>query len=39
MHQLGWRQDFKSTLYKKAAHNERAWAKQVDDAFRFWLLD
>ena len=39
MQQLGWRQDFKSALYKKAAHNERAWAKQVDDAFRFWLLD
>ena len=39
MQQLGWRHDYKSTLYKKAAHNERAWAKQVDDAFRFWLLD
>ena len=39
MHQLGWRNDYKSVLYKKAAHNERAWANQVDDAFRFWLLD
>ena len=39
MHQLGWRNNYKSVLYKKAAHNERAWSKQVDDAFRFWLLD
>ena len=27
MHQLGWRNNYKSVLYKKAAHNERAWAK------------
>jgi predicted alpha/beta superfamily hydrolase len=39
MHQLGWRHDYKSHLYKGAGHNERAWAKQVSDAFRFWLLD
>lgn len=39
MRQLGWRQDFKSTIYRKAGHNERAWAKQLADAFRFWLFD
>lgn len=39
MRELGWRSNYKSTVYKNAAHNERAWAKQVDEAFRFWLLD
>ena len=39
MRELGWRSDYRSTIFRKAAHNERAWAKQVDDAFRFWLLD
>ena len=39
MRDLGWRQDYRTTVFKKAGHNERAWAKQVDDAFRFWLLD
>ena len=39
MRELGWRSDYRSTVFKNAAHNERAWAKQVDDAFRFWLLD
>lgn len=39
MRELGWRSDYRSTLFKNAGHNERAWAKQVDDAFRFWLLD
>lgn len=39
MRELGWRSDYRSTVFNKAAHNERAWAKQVDDAFRFWLLN
>lgn len=39
MRELGWRGDYRSTIFKKAGHNERAWAKQVDDAFRFWLSD
>lgn len=39
MRNLGWRSNYKSTVYKGAGHNERAWAKQVSDAFRFWLLD
>jgi len=38
MRKLGWGSNFKSTVYKGAAHNERAWAKQVSDAFRFWLF-
>ena len=37
MLKIGWRSSFKSKLYKGAAHNERAWAKQVSDAFEFWL--
>jgi len=37
MQQLGWRNDYKSLLYKGAGHNECAWAKQVSDAFKFWL--
>ena len=39
MHQMGWRSEYKTQVYKGAGHNERAWAKQVSDAFRFWLLD
>ena len=39
MHENGWKSDFKSHLYKGAGHNERAWAKQVSDAFKFWLLN
>ena len=37
MLKIGWRSSFKTKLYKGAAHNERAWAKQVSDAFEFWL--
>jgi len=39
MRELGWRGHYKSLVFKNAGHNERAWAKQVDDAFKFWLLD
>lgn len=39
MREQGWRNNYRSTVFKGAGHNERAWAKQVDDAFRFWLLD
>jgi predicted alpha/beta superfamily hydrolase len=39
MRQLGWGTNFKSSVYKGATHNERAWAKQVSDALRFWLFD
>ena len=39
MHQMGWSSEYKTLVYKGAGHNERAWAKQVSDAFRFWLLD
>lgn len=37
MRELGWRGDYLSKLYRNHGHNEKAWAKQVDDAFRFWL--
>jgi predicted alpha/beta superfamily hydrolase len=39
MREQGWRNNYRNTVFKGAGHNERAWAKQVDDAFRFWLLD
>ena len=39
MREFGWRHDYKSTIFHKAGHNERAWAKQISDAFRFWLFD
>jgi predicted alpha/beta superfamily hydrolase len=39
MREQGWRNNYRSTVFKSAGHNERAWAKQVDDAFRFWLID
>lgn len=39
MYKNGWRSDFKSHLYKGAGHNERSWAKQVADAFDFWLFN
>jgi predicted alpha/beta superfamily hydrolase len=34
----GWtRKNFMTKIYAGAGHNERAWAKQVSDALRFWL--
>ena len=39
MRDFGWRHDYRSTIFHKAGHNERAWAKQISDALRFWLLD
>jgi predicted alpha/beta superfamily hydrolase len=39
MRKFGWSTNFKSTVYRGAGHNERAWAKQVSNAFDFWLLD
>lgn len=34
----GWsRKNFMTRTYRGAGHNERAWAKQVSDALRFWL--
>ena len=37
MASLGWQSDFRYKLYRGAGHNERAWAKQIEDAFRFWI--
>lgn len=38
MSDLGWSsKDFQSKVYQGAGHNERAWAKQVQDGLRFWL--
>lgn len=37
MEELGWGAKFKYRFYKGAGHNERAWAKQIEEAFEFWL--
>ncbi len=38
MREKGWNsENFYSTVYKGAGHNERAWSKQVADGLRFWL--
>lgn len=38
MAQRGWsKRNFQSRVYRGAGHNERAWAKQVEDGMRFWL--
>jgi predicted alpha/beta superfamily hydrolase len=38
MQRNGWTsRNFQSRVYKGAGHNERAWAKQVEDGLRFWL--
>lgn len=39
MRKKGWKRDFRSTVFRKAGHNEKSWAKQVSKAFEFWLLD
>lgn len=39
MKELGWRNNYKSQLFRGAGHNERAWAKQISEALNFWLLD
>jgi len=38
MHERGYRHhDFISKVYKRSGHNERSWAKYLDQPMRFWL--
>lgn len=37
MRDLGWHKNYRTTVFKNAGHNERAWSKQLDQAFEFWL--
>jgi len=39
MRQAGWREeeDFITRVYKKSGHNERSWAKYLDQPMKFWL--
>ena len=37
MRDLGWHKNYRTTVFKNAGHNERAWSKQLDHAFEFWL--
>lgn len=41
MLQAGWREgdDFVTCVYKKSGHNERSWAKYLDQPMMFWLKD
>ncbi len=39
MRKAGWREghDFATKVYKKSGHNERSWAKYLDQPMKFWL--
>ncbi len=39
MRRAGWREgeDFITRVYKKSGHNERSWAKYLDQPMEFWL--
>ena len=39
MRKAGWRDgvDFMTKIYKKSGHNERSWAKYLDQPMKFWL--
>ena len=38
MHERGYRaHNFKSKVYNRSGHNERSWAKYLDQPMRFWL--
>lgn len=39
MRKAGWHDgvDFMSKIYKKSGHNERSWAKYLDQPMKFWL--
>jgi len=41
MMDMGWRngQDFLSRRYERSGHNERSWAKYLDQPMRFWLAN
>lgn len=39
MCQAGWQEekDFKTRVYKRSGHNEKSWAKYLDQPMKFWL--
>lgn len=39
MKSAGWtlNKDFRSHVYKKSGHNERSWARYLDQPMKFWL--
>lgn len=37
--QTGWTGNFTTRVYHRTGHNERSWARYVDEALRFWLRD
>jgi len=39
MAEAGWQlnRNYKSQVYKKSGHNERSWARYLDQPMRFWL--
>ena len=37
MHQRGFTNNFHSKVYKRSSHNERSWAKYLNEPLRFWL--
>jgi len=41
MIQTNWQENknFKSVIFNRASHNERAWARQVPEVLEFWIKD
>ena len=37
MHKRGFTSNFESKVYKHSGHNERSWAKYLNEPLRFWL--
>ena len=37
MRERGFTSNFESKVYKRSGHNERSWAKYLNDPLRFWL--
>jgi hypothetical protein len=37
MRERGFTNNFETKVYKRSGHNERSWAKYLNDPLRFWL--
>ena len=37
MRERGFTSNYESKVYKRSSHNERSWAKYLNDPLRFWL--
>lgn len=39
MKEIGWQlgKDFETRVYKRSGHNERSWARYLDQPMKFWL--